>query len=94
MVGRTGRLAARNRFPSLRLPVLIEKDPIGNAAGVAGEELIVPYLRSRFETFETLRIAKQTYQFILVQVANAGLESLYTRMMLARSRKSGEKNEG
>ncbi len=74
---------ARDGFPSRGLPVLIKEDAVGNAAGMAGEEFIVPYLRSRFETFEALRISELTDQFILVQVPDAGLKSFNARMMLA-----------
>ncbi len=50
---------------------------------MAGEEFIVPYLRSRFETFEALRISELADQFILVQVADAGFERFNAWMMLA-----------
>jgi len=50
---------------------------------MAGEEFIVPYLRSRFETFEALRISELADQFILVQVADAGFERFNAWMMPA-----------
>lgn len=79
MPGRAGP-----RFPAGRSLVLVEEHPVAHAAGIPGEELVVPGFGPARHALQPLGVAELATQVMLREPADAGFKCLDSRFMAAR----------
>lgn len=89
-----GCLAAGNGFPSLRVTVLIEENAVPDTAGIAGEELVVPYLRARLEPLQSLWIAEPMHKFVLIDATDTRLKIFHLWVMPTGRYEKTEEGQG
>jgi hypothetical protein len=78
----------------LRVPVLIKENAVPDTAGIAGEELVVPYLRARPEPLQSLWIAEPMHKFVLVHETDTRLKIFHLWVVPTGGYEKAEDGQG